>query len=215
MENYVITVARGFGSGGKEIASKLADDLGIPCYENRILTLASQLSGLDEELFNEVNEKIRGKKFSGLLKGLPRTRKPKPVDDEFISDSRLFEFQKQIIENLANSESCIIVGKCADWILREYPNVISIYIEAPREYCVKRVMDKMGVNEETAHLSITKTDQYRAAYYEHYTGGNYWTNPVNYDLTLNIERVGFDNGEKIIKNYLMMKFPEFNFDKEG
>lgn len=208
MDNYVITLARGFGSGGKEIASKLAEDLGIASYENRILTLASQLSGLDEELFNEVNEKIRGKKFSGLLKGLPRTIKPKPVDDEFVSDERLFEFQKQIIENLAKSESCIIVGKCADWVLKEYSNVISIYIEASREFCVQRVMKKMGVSEETAHTSITKTDQYRASYYQHYTGGNDWTNPVNYDLTLNSERVGIDHCVSLIKDYLKIKFPE-------
>jgi Cytidylate kinase len=208
LNHYVITVARGFGSGGKEIASKLANELGISCYENRILTLASQLSGLDEELFNEVNEKIRGKKFSGLLRGLPRTIKPKPVDDEFVSDERLFEFQKQIIENLAKSESCVIVGKCADWVLKEYPNVVSIYIEAPRAFCLKRVMAKMNVNEETANLSITKTDHYRAAYYEYYTGGNYWTNPVNYDLTLNSERVGVDNCVALIKDYLKIKFPE-------
>ncbi|QHQ59835.1 cytidylate kinase-like family protein [Anaerocolumna sedimenticola] len=211
MDNYVITVARGFGSGGKEIASKLAEELGIACYENRILTLASQLSGLDEDLFNEVNEKIRGKKFSGLLRGLPRSLKPNPVDVDFISDERLFEFQKQIILNLASSESCVIVGKCADWILKEYTNVISIYIEASREFCVKKVMSKMNVNEETAHTSITKTDQYRAAYYEHYTGGNYWTNPVNYDLTLNSERVGIDNCVKLIKEYLKIKFPDFTW----
>lgn len=206
MENYVITVARGFGSGGKEVASRLADELGIACYENRILTLASQLSGLDEELFNEVNEKIRGKKFSGLLRGLPRTKKPKPVDEAFVSDERLFEFQKQIIENLAKSESCVIVGKCADWILKDYDNVISIYIEAPRSFCLKRVMKKMGVNEETAHASITSTDKYRADYYEHYTGGNYWTNPVNYDLTLNSERVGIDHCVELIKQYVELKF---------
>lgn len=208
MDNYVITVARGFGSGGKEIASKLAVELGISCYENRILTLASQLSGLDEDLFHEVNEKIRGKKFSGLLRGLPRSLKPNPIDTEFISDDRLFEFQKQIILNLAGSESCIIVGKCADWILKNHTNVISIYIEAPREFCVQKVMSKMNVNEETAHTSITKTDQYRAAYYAHYTGGNYWTNPVNYDLTLNSGRVGIDNGVKLIKEYLKIKFPD-------
>lgn len=211
MDNFVITVARGFGSGGKEIASRLASDLGIACYENRILTLASQLSGLDEELFLEVNEKIRGKKFSGLLKGLPRTVKPTPVDTEFNSDDRLFEFQKQIITNLASSESCVIVGKCADWILKDFPNVISIYIEAPRAFCVQRIMKKLNVNEETAHTSITKTDQYRAAYYEHYTGGNYWTNPVNYDLTLNSQRVGIDNCIAVIKNYLKIKFPELTF----
>lgn len=208
MNNYVITIARGFGSGGKEIGLRLSEELGIPCYENRILTLASQLSGLDEQLFAEVNEKMRGKKFSGLLRGLPRTLKPKPVDDDFVSDDRLFVFQRQIIETLADTESCIIVGKCADWVLRDRDNVISLYIEAPREFCVQRVMKKMNVNEETANTSISKTDQYRAAYYRHYTGGNEWTNPINYDLTLNSERVGIENCVTLIKNYLKIKFPD-------
>ncbi len=208
MDNYVITIARGFGSGGKEIALKLAEELGIVCYENRILTLASELSGLDEELFAEVNEKMRRKKLSGLLKSLPRTVKPKPEDDEFVSDEKLFEYQKEIILHLAETKSCIIVGKCADWVLKEFPNVISIYIEAPREFCVQRVMKKMGVNEETAHTSITKTDQYRAAYYQHYTGGNYWTNPVNYDMTLNSQRVSEETCVQLIKEYLRIKFPE-------
>ncbi|MDR1630561.1 MAG: cytidylate kinase-like family protein [Oscillospiraceae bacterium] len=208
MDTIVFTVARGFGSGGKEIASKLAAKLGIPCYENRILTLASQLSGLDEELFTEVNEKIRGKKFSGLLKGLPRSRKPNPMEN-FTSDDRLFGFQKQIIENLAKSESCVIVGKCADWVLKDYPNVISVYIEAPRAFCLPRIMEQLGVNEETAHVSITKTDIYRADYYAHYTNGNYWTNPVNYDLTLNSARVGIDNCVCVIEEYMKIKYPGF------
>jgi len=73
---------------------------------------------------------------------------------------------------------------------------------------VQRVMKKMGVNEETAHTSIAKTDQYRAAYYEHYTGGNYWTNPVNYDMTFNSQRVGVENCVEMIKEYLYLKFPE-------
>ncbi|MBO5522453.1 MAG: cytidylate kinase-like family protein [Roseburia sp.] len=210
MKNYVITVARGFGSGGKQIASKLAKELGIHCYENRILTLASQMSGLDEQLFLEVNEKMRDRKVSSFLRGLPITSKPKPEEREFASDERLFEIQKQIIEHLADSESCVIVGKCADWILKDRDNVVSVYIEAPRRYCLKEIMERMGVNEATAHKSIEQTDKYRAAYYEHYTGGNYWTNPVNYDMTLNSERVGMENCVKVILDYLKMKFPEMN-----
>lgn len=207
MKNYVITIARGFGSGGKEIAKHLADELGINCYENRILTLASQLSGIDEEVFTEVNEKVRGNFFSELIRGLPMRRKPK-VEGEFVSDDRLFEFQKQIIKNLAETESCVIVGKCADWILKDYDNVVSVYIEAPREYCRPRVMQKMEVSAEIADRSISSTDKYRAEYYAHYTGGNYWTNPVNYDLTLNSARVGEDRCVELIKEYLHMKFPE-------
>lgn len=207
-DHFVITVARGFGSGGKEIASKLAHDLGIHCYENRILTLASQMSGLDEQLFTEVNERLRKDKYSGLLRGLPRSLKPK-AEETFVSDDHLFAIQKQIIEQLADTESCVIVGKCADWVLKDRDHVISVYIEAPRSFCLPRIMKKMQVSSDVANLSITKTDQYRAAYYEYYTGGNYWTNPVNYDLTLNSARVGVDNCVTVIKQYLKLKFPEF------
>lgn len=209
MKNYVITVARGFGSGGKQIASKLADELGINCYENRILTLASQMSGLGEDVFREVNEKMREKKPSLFLRGLPQRLSATPEGKDFVSDDHLFEIQKQIIEQLAESESCVIVGKCADWILKDRDNVISVYIEAPRKYCLGHIMERMGVSEETAAASIEQTDKYRAAYYEYYTKGNYWTNPVNYDLTLNAERVGQENCVKLIRKYLKIRFPEY------
>jgi cytidylate kinase len=206
MKNYVVTFARGFGTGGKEIASKLAKDLGIHCYENRILTLASQLSGLDENVFEAVNEKIRTNGgFSSFLRGLPRSRQYITRNEKFVSDDTLFDYQKQIIENLAETESCVIVGKCADWVLRGRENVVSIYIEAPRDFCVKRTMEHMGVTEGTASATIEHTDKYRADYYKYYTHGNYWTNPVNYDMTLNSEKVGVDNCVTVIKDYLKIK----------
>lgn len=206
MDNFVVTFARGFGTGGKEIASKLAKDLGIHCYENRILTLASQMSGLDEQLFEEVNEKIRSNgSFASFLKGLPRSRHYITRNEKFVSDDALFEYQKKIIENLADTESCVIVGKCADWVLRGRDNVVSIYVEAPRDFCVKRTMEHMGVTEETANATIEHTDKYRADYYKYYTHGNYWTNPVNYDMTLNSEKVGIDDCVKVIKEYLKIR----------
>ena len=190
MEHFVVTFARGFGSGGKEIASRLAKDLGVHCYENRILTLASQLSGLDEGLFQEVNEKIRkGGSYAVLMKGLPRARKYIPHNEKFVSDDTLFSYQKQIIRNLADTESCVIVGKCADYILAGRPDVVSVYIEAPRDFCIRRTVANMGVTEEIAAATIKQTDTYRAEYYAYYTHGNYWTNPVNYDLTINSERL--------------------------
>ena len=206
MGNYVVTFARGFGSGGKEIASRLAKELGIHCYENRILTLASQLSGLTEQLFKEVNEKIRSNGgFASFMRGLPRARHYIARNEKFVSDDSLFQYQKQIIENLAETESCVIVGKCADWILRGRENVVSIYIEAPRAFCLERTIKNMGVTKEVAAATIAHTDKYRADYYAHYTHGNYWTNPVNYDMTLNSERVGVENCVKVIKNYLQIK----------
>lgn len=206
MSNFVVTFARGFGSGGKEIASKLAKELGICCYENRILTLASQLSGLDENLFKSVDEKIRTNGgFSSFLKGLPRAKNYISRNEKFVSDDTLFEYQKKIIENLADTESCCIVGKCADYVLRGRTNVVSVYIEAPRSFCLERTMEHMGVTRDVAAATITNTDKYRADYYQYYTHGNYWTNPINYDLTINSEKVGIDNSVKLLKEYLKIK----------
>ena len=206
MEKFVVTFARGFGSGGKEIASLLAKDLGIHCYENRILTLASQLSGLDENLFNAVNEKIRTNGgFSGFLRGLPRSKNYIAKNEKFVSDDKLFEYQCEIINSLADQESCVIVGKCADYVLKGRDNVVSVYIEAPRAFCLQRTIEHMGVTPEVANATITQTDKYRADYYAYYTHGNYRTNPVNYDMTLNSERVGIENCVKVIEDYLIIR----------
>ena len=211
MSNFVVTVARGFGSGGKEIATTLAERLGIHSYENRILTLASQLAGLDEKVFSEINERLRPVGFSGLLTGLPKRRRVVANNEKFVSDERLFGYQSEIILNLAATESCVIVGKCADWILRNHDNVLSVYVEAPRDFCYRRIMQQMGVSAETSHSSIAATDKYRAEYYKHYTGGNYWTNPVNYDITLNSERLGIENCVSVIIDSLRHKFPHISF----
>lgn len=206
MENFIVTFARGFGTGGKEIASMLAKDLGIHCYENRILTLASQMSGLDEKFFLDINERIRSNGgFTGFLKGLPRSRQYIARNEKFVSDDRLFEYQSQIIRNLADQESCVIVGKCADYVLKGRKNVVSIYIEAPRAFCLERTMQRMKVSADVAAATIENTDKYRADYYKYYTKGNYWTNPVNYDMTLNSEKVGIAGCVKMIEEYLVMK----------
>ena len=99
----------------------------------------------------------------------------------------------------------MIVGKCADYVLKDRPNVVSIYIEAPRAFCVERTIANMGVTEKVANATIERTDKFRADYYKYYTHGNDWTNPVNYDLTLNSDRVGVENCVKTIEQYLIIK----------
>ena len=206
MSKYVVTFARGFASGGKEVASRLAKELGIHCYENRVLTLASQMSGLDQKLFESVNEKVKKEGgFSNFLKGLPRAKKFISREEKFTSNDKLFEYQRKIIENLAENESCIIVGKCADYILQDRENVVSIYIEAPRSFCAKRTMENMKVSKEVAERTIAYTDKYRSDYYKYYTNGRSWTNPTNYDLTINTGRVGIENSVKLIKEYIKIK----------
>ncbi len=207
MDHYVITIARGFGSGGKEIGSELAARLGIPCYESQILKMASDESGLNEALFSQVDEKLNVEgRVRSYLRRVPFEKVATPSMKEFTSDINLFNIQSQIIRHLANSESCIIIGKCADYVLRNYPNVLSVYIEAPRSACVNSIMNKMGVTEAEAHKLIEKTDKYRADYYKYYTHGGYWTNPVNYDLTLNSDRVGRDKCVDVLEQFLKIKF---------
>lgn len=206
MINYVITIARGFGSGGKEIGEKLAKELGIPCYDRQILTMASDKNGVDESLLVETNEKLRGKYIANFLRRIPVTGIVEAHDKNFVSDVNIFNLQAEIITSLAASESCIIIGKCADHILRNYKNVISIYIEAPREACVKSIREKMHVSQDRANQLIHSTDKYRAKYYSYYTGGKDWTNPINYDLVLNSARIGRDKCVEVIKNYINIKF---------
>lgn len=203
MQKFVITIARGFGSGGKEIGVKLAERLGIPCYEQQILRMASESSGINEALFNLADEKID---IADKLKGLPFHYVVEPSDKRFTSNNNLFNIQSELIRRLADRTSFIVIGKCADYVLRDYCNVASFYIEAPRADCVASIVKKMGVSENEAHRLIEKTDKYRADYYKHYTNGNYWTNPVNYDMTLNSSRVGRDRCVDVMENYIKVKF---------
>lgn len=206
MRNVVITIARGFGSGGKEIGTKLANELGIPCYDRQILDMASDYSGINVQLFAETDEKLRGLHIKKYLSGIHTDQPVAPSDKAFTSDENLFKIQSELIREMAKTESFVIIGKCADYVLKDMDNVISVYIEAPRKECVESIMNKMKVSEDEANRLITKTDKYRSDYYKYYTNGNYWTNPVNYDLTLNSARVGRDNCVAVIRNYMEMKF---------
>lgn len=199
-KNFVITIARGFGSGGKEIAHAVAKKFGINCYEHSILTLASHLSGVDRSLFAEADEKLLKPSFIHTIK---ETLSPHP-EAHFVSNDQLFEYEAKIMKGLAASESCVIVGKAADFVLKDFPNVFSFYVEAPRDFCLSNVMRKMDVTEAEAHELISETDKYRAEFYKYVTGGNYWTNPVNYDITLNTKKVGKENCVRVICDYVNM-----------
>ena len=208
MKNYIITIARGFGSGGKEIALKLSKALDIPCYDREILTMASEKSGIDESIFVETNEKLRGNYITNFLRKVPTTQVVEPHEKSFVSDINVFNIQAEIIKSLAKTESCIIVGKCADDILSKYHNVISVYIEAPYYACVESIMKKMNVTRDRAEELVKKTDRYRSNYYRYYTRGKNWRDPMNYHLTLNSDKVGRDQCVEIIKSYVAIKMGE-------
>ena len=216
MDNFVITIARGFGSGGKQIGLALSKQLGIPCYESQILSMASNYSGINKDLFFQVDEKLRGYHLiKRLMKSANKDDIVEPTDRSFISDVNLYNIQAKIIKELAKQQSCIIIGKCANHLLRDYDNTVSVYIEAPRAFCVKNVIERLGVTEEEAHRMIYQTDRYRADYYKYYTGGETWTNPVLYDMTLNSDRMGMDKCTELIIQYLKIKLGDDILVKKG
>lgn len=216
MENYVITIARGFGSGGKQIGLDLSKRLGIPCYESQILAMASNYSGLSKELFTQVDEKLKSYHLLKRLYKAPNTDEVvKPTDKSFVSDVNLYNIQAKMIKELGRIQSCIIIGKCANHILREYDNVVSVYIEAPRKECRESVMEKLGCTADEADKMIYQTDRYRADYYKYYTGGENWTNPILYDMTLNSARIGRSKCAELIIEYLKIKLGDDIIEKKG
>ncbi len=206
MYTYVITIARGFGSGGKEIGSKLADRLHIPCYESQILKMASEETGLSEQLFREVDEKLKGGYLINKLNHMRFPMEVAPTEKKFISNNNLFLIQSRIIQELARSQSCIILGKCADVVLSTFPNVVSVYVDAPEADCVASIMRKLQISEERARDLVRKTDRYRSDYYKCYSKGKNWKNPDNYELVLNSAKVGRDRCVDVLEYYVKTKF---------
>lgn len=199
-KKIIITIARGYGSGGKTIGKMLAKELDIPFYDREILYMASDDSGIDLGLFQKNDEDVN----KGLFD--PSTHKYSghiipPEDSKFTSKENLFNYQAKIIKYLADKESCVIVGRCADYILKSHENVIKVFIWAPHQDCVNTVMDMFAMSEKDADKKIRKIDKHRSEYYRYYTCRE-WDNARNYDLCLNSADLGFDGCVKAIKAYI-------------
>lgn len=200
MKNYVITIARGYGSGGSHIAKKLSEELGIPCYDTEILEKASELSGINESFFFEANEKInKGQLIFSEHKIDGKWTIYPPDDKRYLSNENLFAYQAKIILGMAleGNESCIIIGKAANYILRTFPNVLRVNIQAPEEKCVCNIMDRLQVERKVALKNIEKTDKYRINYYKYYTGED-WLDPCQYDLSINTGMIAEEEAAHII-----------------
>ncbi|MBQ5824215.1 MAG: cytidylate kinase-like family protein [Clostridia bacterium] len=194
-----ITIARGFGSGGRTIGKMLSEDLGMKYYDKDLIRLASEESGINERFFGLVDEKLQGSflRKGGIYKG----ELISPDSPEFTSDQNLFNYQAKIIKQLADKEPAIIVGRCADYILRERDDVIRVFIYCDMETAIKNVVEMYGVSEKEAQRVIIKTDKERSEYFKHYTGMD-WENAKNYNLCLDTSRLSYDECVEIIKGYI-------------
>ena len=205
MENIVITVARQYGSGGKTIGEMFAKKMGIPCYGSNLLEMASEESGIAEHLFRQLDEKLQNSPILRMTTDVYTGDVIPPSSSDFVSAKNLFNYQAKIMKRLAETESCVIIGRAADFVLKDYPNVVSVFVHASEEFNLARAMERNSMTESEMQKFIAKTDKYRADYYRHYTGRE-WTDARNYDLCLNSGKLGFEKCVEEIKAYIKVRF---------
>ena len=177
-KKIIINVGRQFGSGGKEVAIRLGKRLGIPVYDNELISKAAQDSGFSPELFRKSDEKRRPFSISSIFTGTFE-----PSTESYVSDKGLFQLQSEAIRHIAELGSAVIVGRCSDYILRD------VFLTAPEQVRIGRIVERTGLSDEKAGSLITSMDRNRSEYYNYYTFGN-WGVASNYDLCLDTSILG-------------------------
>ncbi len=200
-EKYIISIGRQLGSGGREIAQKLAERLNIPVYDKKLLELAAKETGLDATVFENADEKESNPFMRGIfaLKGVTSTY---PIGMGSCMDGdRLFELQSEVMRHLVKKESCIIIGRCAEYVLRDHPRIHSIFVTADIADRVKRIMQHEGVSENKAKEIAVKGDKKRKAYHDYYANSG-WGAAETYDLCINSSRLGVEGSVEIIHRFI-------------
>ncbi len=205
MDNkFIITIGRQFGSGGHDIGKKIADSFGIDFYDKELISLASKESGFSENVFEKADEAPSNSFLYSLVIGSNPMSSLFFRNDDLLTNDKLFSIQSKVIKNIARKNSCVIVGRCSDYILRDEENLTRIYFHADNDFRVKRIMELYNLSEKEAQNSITKADKKRNNYYNYYTG-NEWTDLKNYDIIINTSKIGIDKSVKIVTDYIKMK----------
>lgn len=186
----IITIGRQFGSGGHEVGLKLAERLGIPFYDNELIELAAKDSNLSEKFFEQAEENAPNRFF-----------RPTYMVYQMPMSDQVFIAQSKVIKLLAEKGPCVIVGRCANYVLEEYP-VFSVFIHAPMKDRIQRKLSMdIGVPEEKMEAHIKAVDKNRKKYYNYYTD-RVWDNIMNYDLSINSSEIGIEGCVDLIEEYL-------------
>ena len=197
-EKFVINIGRQLGSGGKAVGERLAERFGIPVYDKRLIKMAAEHSGFGQEFFEKADEKPAKGFFATLLGYL---RSPFAGDDAIynnpLSHDALFKMQSDVIRQLAERESCIFVGRCADYILHDTADCLKVFIHADMAFRAKRIVEVYGEREQSPEERLRDKDKRRSAYHRFYTNMK-WGHAQNYHLTLDSGVIGIDKGVDII-----------------
>jgi cytidylate kinase len=200
-EHFVINLGRQLGSGGKEIGEKLARELNIAFYDKELIRLASEESGLCKEFFEKADERTQ-KTFIGALFG---NRVPFVGDGAIpygscLNNDSLFKIQSDVIRSLAQSGSCLFVGRCADYILRDMECTLNVFLTSPLEVRAARISERSGISLEEAERLAEEKDKKREEYYNYYTFGN-WGVASTYDLCLDSSKLEIEGSAEFIIDF--------------
>ena len=203
MKHIIINVGRQLGSGGHDIGRMLALDFQAKYYDRELMNLAAKESGFSEKFFEQNDEK------KGFFKGLFNVQTSHLSGGSMyktnFSQESLFQFQSEAIIKAAREGSCVFVGRCADYVLRDFGNTVNIFISAPMSFRIEQIMNKQHLDPEAAQKFIEQKESKRAAYYNYYTGKK-WGAAESYDLCIDASILGIVETEKLIAEFIRKRF---------
>ena len=202
-KKIIITIGRQYGSGGRYVGKKLAEQLGIAFYDKELINLASKESGICGEFFEKADERNSGSLLKALAMGFSMNNAIFQSND-YLSNESLFQIQSDVIRKVAAEQSCILVGRCADYALEAFPNHVSVFIYGDLDTRIHRIAKRHEWNDSKARDAITKTDKQRASYYNYYTSKK-WGDISSYDLCVNSSVLGIDGTVDLIKKFVEEK----------
>ncbi len=207
-EKFVINIGRQLGSGGKAVGERLARIFDIPIYDKRLIKMAAEHSGFSQDFFEKADEKP-SKGFLSTLLGYLRS--PVTSDDGIynnpLSNDALFKMQSDVIRQRAAQESCIFVGRCADYILRDHPHCVNIFISASREDRIARLVSLHGITAEAAEKMMDTADEKRAEYYNYYSNRT-WGAAATYHLCIDSSVLGLDGTAAFAEEFIRKKLAD-------
>jgi cytidylate kinase len=205
---YVITIGRQFGSGGREIGKKIAENLGIKYYDKELLREAAKSSGMNEEFFEAADERTPTFYNNLMAFNYGYSAGAYMVGSMPLNDDNIYRSQCEVMQELARQSSCVIVGRSADFVLRKHPRLISVFIHASMESRIARILSRCDCKTENEAKSISvKKDKLRANYYNFYTD-NAWGNSESYDLSVDSSKLSVDDVAKLIISYVKLRLPD-------
>ncbi|MBO5917896.1 MAG: cytidylate kinase-like family protein [Oscillospiraceae bacterium] len=202
MKPFIITIERQYGSGGKTVGKMLAKKLNIPFYNHEIVSMASEESGINAVYFSD--ERLKPSLIERLRTRGGDTSVLNDSRERYLTDDALFEHQTKVIRRLANEGPCVIVGRCADFVLKGRKDVVRVFVHADDDFCLEQAMLVNSLSVSQVKKKIAEVDEYHAKYYKYHTGKD-WYDARNYDLSLNSGVLGFEGTMNEILNYMQVR----------